>query len=780
MRGVVSHSPLSHTFYIISNMKIYRLFIVGMALLVLSFTACSDDDTAFDLTLAMESLELSAGETVTVDISSGNGDYFVSYSEDDVVSTEIVGNQLLITGLKRGSTRMWVTDRFGKEVKLLVTVTPQQYTTPVYVGTRAMNVSYDPKPRATKGHTSGYAEPLISWRLLATDPSDVAFDIYKQEGNGTEVKLNSSPITNSTCWQDTTPFDDSVTNHYRVTLTGSSETLCSYDFTSEEAKTFYKRIKLTTDVPDHTVSYEVNDVQVGDLDGDGEMEIIVKRQPYDGANQGGWYDGTTLLEAYKLDGTFLWQIDMGINIRSGSHYTSFIVYDLDGDGKSEVAIRSSEGTCFGDGTQITNSSGTVTDYRLTDPDGVGWYSGKSLYSTCGLIFDSPEYISVCDGTTGAELARTSNIPRGGSGTNSARAAYWVEYWGDDYGNRMDRFFMGVAYLDGIPEDGIRTFNPCLIISRGIYLNWQVWALDFYNNNLTTRWKFDTNTSANQDCRSMGSHSFRVADLNDDGYDEILYGSTAIAHDGTKLYCTGNGHGDALHVGKFAPNRSGLQVVACFEEEDTYTSTGFGYGCVVFDAATGTMIAGHGEGKNGDVGRCMVADIDPTSPGCEYWSSLGTGIYSCEDGSLVNTELPTYKTGRVSYNNAIFWTGDLTRQVLDDVMIESYTPTEPWCSEKGWEEWKHVITFSNYGLGVHSNNGTKANPSYYGDFLGDYREEVIYGSSDDAYVYIFSTNHPTTHRFVHLMQDHTYDMSQAMQNMGYNQPTHLGYYIGPDM
>lgn len=655
-------------------------------------------------------------------------------------------------------------------------------------GERSMWVSYDPTPRGTLNHTSGYSHALVSWRLLPTDPDNVAFDIYKSEDNGQETKLNELPITNATCWADKS-INVRTTSIYRVTVAGSEQTLCEYTFTPQMAETFYRAIRLNTHVPDPALTYAANDAQVGDLDGDGVMEIILKRQPYDGANQGGWREGTTLLEAYKLDGTFLWQIDMGINIRSGSHYTSFIVRDFDGDGKCEIAFRSSEGTRFANGDQITDANGNVNDYRQKDPSGKGWYSGKSLHSTCGLIFDGPEYISIVNGQ-GIEVGRTNNIPRGGEGSNYERAKYWHNYWGDDYGNRMDRFFIGAAYLDGIPENGIHKANPSVIVTRGIYRNWQVWALDFNGSSLLPRWKFNTNDKGNESYRDMGSHTFRVADLNGDGYDEILYGSAAIARNGKGLYCTGNGHGDALHVGKFIPDRPGLQVVGCFENPNKYINNGFGFGCAVFDAATGKFITGHAGGAGsgsggdnadeeeeapktpGDVGRCLVADIIPDSPGHEYWSSEASGVYSCRTGQLLSTTLPSAKSGSKSYNNAIFWTGDLTRQMLDDVMVHSYTKSAPWDKSR-------VITFTYYGGGVYSNNSTKANPCYYGDFLGDYREEVIYRSKDGEYIYLFSSNHPTEHRFVHLMNDHTYDMSQAMQNVGYNQPTHMGYYIGAD-
>ena len=524
--------------------------------------------------------------------------------------------------------------------------------TEVITGSRAMWVSYDPAPNVDANNSSGISSALISWRLLKTDPSNVAFDIYKSVDGETEVKLNEKPISNTTSWVDA-DIDVSKTNVYRVTLANQAETLCDYTFTSEMAEKFYHEIRLNMNVPDASITYSPDDIQLGDLDGDGELEIVVKREPYDGANQGGWNNGSTLLEAYKMDGTFLWQIDLGINIRSGSHYTSYILYDFDGDGLCEIAFRSSEGTKFGDGKGITDAYGNVNDYRIRQTDAVGWYSGASINTICGLIMEGPEYISICRGYDGREITRVDNIPRGGSGSKASRAKYWSEYWGDDYGNRMDRFFIGVAYLDGIPDEatGVRTSNPSLIISRGIYHNWQVWALDLKGNKLETRWKFDTAEHSSK-WLSMCSHSFRVADLDDDGKDEILYGSAAIDDDGSELWCTGNGHGDCLCVGKFIKDRSGLQIVASFEEPGNYNGQGHGYGCQVIDARDGGLITGHGAGSTTDVGRCIVADIDPDSPNFEYWSSLQEGVFSCSGSGLVSSTYPTGIGGGVLYNVAI--------------------------------------------------------------------------------------------------------------------------------
>ena len=497
---------------------------------------------------------------------------------------------------------------------------------------RAMWVSYDPTPDADANATTFIHGALVSWRLLQSDPSNVAFDIYKSVDGGQEVKLNGEALLNSTCFLDEN-IDATKANHYRVTLSGNSETVCECDFTPEMAQTYYRKITLnanpsTIELPE-SGSYVADDIQVGELDGDGEMEIVIKREPYDGANQGGWHSGTTLLEAYKLDGTFLWRIDLGVNIRSGSHYTSYILYDFDGDGLCEIAFRSAEGTQFADGKMITGEDGKVHDYRIRDLNGAGWASGAKLPTTCGLIFEGPEYISICRGYDGREIARTDNIPRGGEGSKVERAEYWMDYWGDDYGNRMDRFFIGAAYLDGIPDPatGARTSNPSLIVTRGVYKNWQVWAFDLKGSELENRWKFDTKDH-DEKWLAMCSHAFRVADLDNDGKDEILYGQAAIDDNGNELWCTGNGHGDCLHVGKFIKDRDGLQIVASFEEENTYSVQGLGYGCQVIDARDGSLISAHGAGKRGDVGRCIVADVDPDSPNMEYWSSMNSGMYNC--------------------------------------------------------------------------------------------------------------------------------------------------------
>lgn len=571
---------------------------------------------------------------------------------------------------------------------------------------------------------------LISWRWLSSDPEDITFDIYRSVNGGTYEKLNSNPISNSSNYKDLVA-DVTKTNEYKVCRGGTDEILCSYKFTPEQAKNFYRSIPLNNN--GLTEEYLANDAAIGDLDGDGEYEIVLKRLVVNQDNtSSGVQPGSCLLEAYKLDGTFMWRIDLGINIRQGPHYTPFIVYDLDGDGRAEVAFRSSEGTVFGDGTKIgdVNNDGII-DYRN---------------QSSGMVLDGPEFVSVVEGTTGKEMARTEYIPRGEKST-------WTAYWGDDWGNRIDRFLMGVGHFGS--QDG----RASLVICRGYYNHYQVWALHFTDGKLRNRWKFDTSPNY-LDWVGQGNHNLSIGDVDNDGKDEIIYGSCTIDHDGTGLYSTKLGHGDALHLGKFDPNLPGLQVVSCHESPSQHG----GKGTTFRDAATGSIISWIP--GSGDVGRCMVADVDPENPGCEYWSSSSGYLYSCSTGQNLNKKGPSTIGGGISYNMGIWWTGSLNRQALDRAAVSSLSEGRIFTGE------------SNFG--VKSINSTKANPCFYGDIWGDWREEMIFVNSANTELRIFTTDFETSYRFRPLMDDHIYRLSAAHQNVGYNQPTHTGYYIGSDL
>lgn len=629
--------------------------------------------------------------------------------------------------------------------RIWIFITVMGFCLSVYAGgkveDRGLYVSYDP--------AYGELGALVSWKWIAGDPENAAYDVYRSTDGGEFKKLNTKPISSSTNYKDT-KVKVSKPNVYQLRFAGSDEVLAVYRFTPEMAKTFYRSIPLNMDsLPDSKgLPYQVSDAAVGDLDGDGKYEIVVKRQTksIDNSKGGGskakkkedaWTEGSALLEAYKLDGKFMWRVILGPNIRQGTHYIPFIVYDLDGDGKAELAVRTAERTIFGDGQEIGDVDGDGRTYYVnTNPDD----------RTYGKILEGPEFLSVIDGVTGAELARTDYIPRGDKST-------WKAYWGDDYGNRIDRFLMAVGHFDS------QHAAPSIVMCRGYYKNYQLVALDYAKGKLTERWHFNTYPDY-QNYVGQGNHNLAVGDVDDDGKDEIVYGACCIDHNGKGLYSTGLGHGDALHLGKFDPERSRLQVVACHEQPRNYGDCG----TEMRDAATGEILV-RIPGK-GDVGRCMVADVDADTPGCEIWSSDPKGnLYSCK-GELLAKKAPVYKPGSAySFNMGIWWSGSLNRQILDKGYVQSYTEGR-------------IFTAGEYqAVTAH---GTKANPCLYADLWGDWREEMIYRTEDNKELRIFTTNIETEYRFRPLMNDPIYHMSVVHQNVGYNQPTHTGFYLGSDL
>lgn len=586
---------------------------------------------------------------------------------------------------------------------------------------------------------------LVSWRLWDNDLEGTAFDLYRQSGNGEIIKLNADPIVSATCWQDT-QADLSKENTYFLHMAGGEQAVASYTLDSRRGSEGLPYISIPfASTADLGWEYEGNDAAVGDLDGDGQYEIVIKRPVI--LNSGGTSEDdkseekadneyitpsslrhTTLFEAYELSGELMWRICSGPNIILGNS-ACFAVCDFDGDGKAEVAMRTSEGTIYGDGKEIkdTNVDGK-TDYRnpanryITNPD-------------------CPEFIAVVDGKTGAEIARASYIPIGKSLD-----------WGDDRGHRSSSYRIGAANLTG--------GCPSIIIGRGCYEKIVVEAFDLYDGKLYKRWNFDTTASEeNQAYAAQGYHFFRSADVDNDGFDEIVYGSCTIDHDGKGLNCCGLGHGDALHVGAFNPHIPDKQYIwACYETGSV--------GAALRDAGTGDVIWQHN--STDDVGRAMTADIDPDSPGNEMWW-FRSNVHAFDGTDLGYT--PT------SCNFAIWWTGSLNRQLMNGTVIDEYDKEDS-------DRWRRAATFyssaGNSRYDAISVNGTKENPCYSGDFLGDWREEVILLKSDGREMRVFSTWYPTEYRFPYLMSDPAYRMCAINQQMGYNQPNHLSYYLGPDL
>ncbi|MBO0725261.1 MAG: carbohydrate-binding protein [Blastocatellia bacterium] len=584
-------------------------------------------------------------------------------------------------------------------------------------------------------------EVFISWRVLGTDPPDTAFNLYRSTGGGAPTLLNASPITGATNFIDSAA-NFTQTNAYfvRPIVFGIEQSpSASFTLTANAPVQQYLRIPLQVPPPGVTpagesYTYSPNDCSVGDLDGDGEYEIIVKWDPSNSKdNSQSGYTGNVYLDAYKLDGTWLWRIDLGRNIRAGAHYTQFQVYDLDGDGKAEVACRTADGTIDGVGTVIGDPN---ADYR----------------NSAGYVLDGPEYLTVFNGQTGAAMATASYIvPRG-----------TVSDWGDSYGNRVDRFLAGIAYIDGQ--------RPSFIMCRGYYTRTVLAAWNWRDGALTNVWTFDTGDVGEPNpyaaWRGQGNHNLSIGDVDGDGRDEIMYGSCAIDDDGTGLFSTGWAHGDALHMTDMDPDRPGLEVFQPHEEP-----TNYGPNAAEFrDARTGELI--FGIQGSGDIGRGLALDVDPRYRGYEMWASGNTGGMYTAQLSTPNATLGPrgvqISATKPSINFGVWWDGDLLRELLDGTTISKWN----------WLQGNTTTLLSDSGIA--SNNGTKATPCLSADIFGDWREEVIWRETNNAALRIYTTTIPTTSRIYTLMHDRQYREAIAWQNTGYNQPPHPSFFLGDGM
>ncbi|WP_331350638.1 cellulose binding domain-containing protein [Cellvibrio sp. UBA7671] len=556
---------------------------------------------------------------------------------------------------------------------------------------------------------------LISWRMLGNDPASISFNVYR---NGS--KITAAPITNSTNYLDTSGTT-SAAYTVRAVINGT-------ELAANPAKATWANPYLAVNLnrpnggttpSGEAYTYAPNDLSVGDLDGDGEYEIVVKWDPSNAKdNSQSGYTGNVIVDAYEMNGTRLWRIDLGKNIRAGAHYTQFMVYDLDGDGKAEVAMKTAPGTRDAAGT-VQGGSNANTDYR----------------NASGYILSGPEYLTVFNGQTGVAMASTDYLPARGT----------VSSWGDGYGNRVDRFLAGIAYLDGT--------RPSLVFTRGYYTRAVLVAWDWRNGQLTRRWTFDSTASGNGAAAGQGAHSLTVGDVDQDGKDEIVYGAATINDNGTLMYSTGFGHGDALHLSDFIPSRPGLEVFMVHESNAT--------GVDMHDAKTGQVIWSLPSG-GADVGRGVIMDIDPRTAGAESWASVG-GLNNPTGGQIGTTK-------PASTNFAAWWDGDLLREQLNNTMIDKWNYSSNNSSR--------LLTAYNYGAA--SNNGTKSTPGLSADLLGDWREEVIWRHENNSQLLIFSTPTLTTHKLRTLMHDTQYRTAIAWQNVGYNQPPHTGFFLGDGM
>ncbi|MFL1011768.1 rhamnogalacturonan lyase family protein [Flavisericum labens] len=572
---------------------------------------------------------------------------------------------------------------------------------------------------------TGANSALVSWRILGTEyAQNATFNVYR---GSTRIASNLS-VSNYIDDQAFFPGDYSVS----AVIDGIEQERSAGK--SRLTESFFT-------IPVRSVNggystHNINDASVGDLDGDGEYEIVVKRLSNDESPSSPY---NHYLEAYELDGTFMWAIDLGPNLLHAVE-VNFLVYDFDNDGKAEVATRTSDGMIDGLGNNIgdRDEDGYI-NYRASAAQ-----NGPFWFRTYG-----PDYISIFDGETGGEIAWDFYI-----------SLTPIEQWGrpgqnaSQLGHRATKCMWTVAYLDGV--------NPSFVIGRGIYERIKLEAWNFRNGTLTQEWAWDSSPGGVASAyHGQGNHNLAAGDVDGDGRDEITYGAMAIDEYGNGLYSTTFGHGDAAHLADINPDIPGLEYFSCMEH-----AGGAIPGIAIRNAETGTVQWANW--SSGDIGRCMAADVDPNYKGVEVWGSDGSGLRSCT-GQLISNAIPTTAGNGNSYNFGVWWDGDVQREILDRTVITKW-------NGNGTDR---VATLYNIAP-ISDNNSTKSNPCLMADILGDWREEVIYRRTDNTGMVVFITPFTTEQRMYTLMHDPNYRSAIAWQMNSYNQPPNLGFYFGGGM
>ena len=642
---------------------------------------------------------------------------------------------------------------------------------------------------------------FVSWRLLGTDDKAVTtFDLLR-DGQTIASDLKTTNYTDRS---------GSAGSKYQVVTKVNGQATETAPEVSAWSKKF---LTLKLDRPESGTnkvgfdySYTPNDMSVGDVDGDGQYELFVKWDPSNSQDNGhateGEYTGNVLIDCYKLDGTRLWRIDLGQNIRAGAHYTQYMVYDFDKDGRAELMCKTATGS--------KDALGNYVNQSATDAAIKSHPNTEDGRNSSGHVLKGPEYLTVFDGLTGRAIHTTWYLPgRAGTGNKLPSGSASTEggselgkvsvypeksFWGDNYGNRSERFLAAVAYVNGPDKPA------CGIFCRGYYTRAYVWAVSFDGTRLHTEWlhcsptrtqwlvynqtgttsvKIDVDgetlirngiksapaptgkTSGSSTMYGNGNHNLSVADVDGDGRDEILWGSAALDDDGTLLYATGHGHGDAIHVGRMIPGREGYQVFQVHEESP--------YGWDLHDAATGEVLySSTGEKDNG---RGMAADLTGKD-GWEYWSSNQRTPHAAATGQATSIK-------NCSVNFRIYWDGTLADQLFDG----SYGSGKASPKIEAWNGSSFTNLIANFNTAEYNYgqtcNTTKATPCLQADILGDWREELIlWNLNDPSEVMIYTTTIATDYAVPTLMHDHVYRMGICWQNTAYNQPPHLGYYL-PD-
>jgi hypothetical protein len=570
----------------------------------------------------------------------------------------------------------------------------------------------------------------LGWRMLGLDPEQIGFHVIRDG-----VQLTADPIRNSTSYLDNT---GTASSKYVIKAVGAGADQLTAEFTPMSRN--YLAIKLDKPADDYTkdgqpYSYSAGDASVADVDGDGTYEIIQMWSPSNSKdNSQAGYTGTVYVDAYRMDGTKLWRINMGPNIRAGAHYTQLLAYDFDGDGKAEIAMKTADGTRDAAGTVIGNPN---ADYRTSS----------------GYVLTGDEFLTVFHGATGTIMDTVKYDPPRGD----------VAAWGDGYGNRVDRFLGAVAYLDGE--------HPSMMFSRGYYTRAVLATYDLVAGKIIKRWIFDSDVSGAQ-YRGQGNHNLSVADVDADGKDEFVFGSMTIDDNGQPLYTTGLGHGDAIHTSDLDPSRPGLETFAVHEDMGSSGNRG----ATFRDSRTGEVLWSIPAAK--DTGRGAAGDIDPRHAGAEGWAIGGTAAWNSPVGQLMSAKGELIAEKIPAANFLAWWDGDLLREIVDHDFDDATYSGVPTISKWNWntEGSDRLLT----ATGAKSNNGTKGTPAVQADLLGDWREEIAWPSSDSTELRIYTTTASTDVRLRTLMHDPVYRLAVARENISYNQPPHPGFFIGEGM
>ena len=561
---------------------------------------------------------------------------------------------------------------------------------------------------------------MVSWRLLGTESYQTGFNVYRGK-----TKLNAEPIISLTSYFDSLAdlnslyYVKAIVNEKEIPNTTAARNINQIQ--GENAGYFDIPIKR----PSKGVNggnYNANDASTADLNGDGEYDIILKWDPDNAKDnsQSGITDDV-YLDGYTLDGKLLWRINLGPNIRAGAHYTQFLVFDFDGNGKAEMMVKTAPGTKDASGNYISKGPAANTDHSKL-------YRNKS-----GFIISGPEYLTVFDGETGLELATDE---------------YWsvrgiTDSWGKsgDHTNRLDRFNATVAYIDGS--------RPSAVFQRGYYGKMTMAAWNWRDGKLTRQWTFDSTTSGNNAYSGQGNHSIHVIDVNNDGLQDIITGASVISGNGKGIHTTGMGHGDACHV-TFMKKGDPRPMIYVVHESGNWGSS-------LRYADTGEIIFNNR--ADGDIGRGCAADLDPSRPGFKFWAS-GLGLFDVT-GSTVGSN-PS------STNFVIWWDGQLSRDLMNSNRIDQWSVAGNYGTR--------LLTADN----TTSNNGTKSTPTLQADLFGDWREEVILRLTTNNALRVFTSTMPTSYKLYTFMHDPVYRVAVSWQNSSYNQPPHPGFYVASDM